>query len=96
MSTPTTTAPPTLILYQYPACPYCRRVLDTLDALGVKAELRDTRADPRHRAALVALMGDSQVPTLLIDGEPMRESADIVDWLYETFGGGRRPPRSGW
>lgn len=85
-----------LILYEYPTCPYCRRVLDAIDALGVKVELRDTIREPRHRDALIKRMGSGQVPTLLIDGEPMRESNDIVAWLYKEYGDGKAPPKRGW
>lgn len=87
---------PELILYQFPSCPYCRRVLDAIDTLGVKVELRDTITNPRHRQDLIALMGSGQVPTLLIDGEPMRESADIIAWLYQRYGQGKAPPRTSW
>ena len=86
-----------LILYEFPSCPYCRRVLDAIDDLGVEVELRDTIQQPAHRDELRRLMGSTQVPTLLIDGKPMRESADIIDWLYTHYGEGKKPPqRRGW
>jgi glutathione S-transferase len=44
-------------------------------------EQRDTRQDPSAREALRALNGHTQVPCLLIDGQPLLESADIIDWL---------------
>jgi glutaredoxin len=43
--------------------------------------MRDTRLQPEHRQALIARTGRTQVPCLFIDGEPMFESEDIVEWL---------------
>ena len=89
-------ATPELILYQYPSCPFCRRVLNAVDDLKVDVEMRNTMTNPKNRSDLVSLMGSSQVPTLLIDGSPMRESADIINWLYKEYGKGKEPPRSSW
>lgn len=71
----------TLVLYKFDSCPYCRRVQRVLDQLDLEVELRDTRENPEHRRALRQQTGRTQVPCLFIDGEPMFESADIVDWL---------------
>ena len=83
----------TLVLYEYESCPYCQRVLRAIKDLGLKVELRDTLMNHTHLRDLVALMGSTQVPTLLIDGQPMRESADIVAWMYRQYGQGRSAPR---
>jgi len=72
---------PHLVLYKYDACPYCRKVLRALDRLGIDVEMQDTRQDPEARRALRAKTGRTQVPCLFIDGEPMFESDDIIDWL---------------
>ncbi|MEM6928818.1 MAG: glutaredoxin [Myxococcota bacterium] len=82
------TPPPTpdrdreLILYQSNYCPFCRRVTQMLDELGDAAsvEVRDTMV-PEHRHALWTLTGRTQIPCLLIDGEPLFESLDINAWL---------------
>lgn len=73
--------PVELVLYKFDACPYCRRVQRHIEALGLVIEQRDTRQDPGAREALRALNGHTQVPCLLIDGQPLLESADIIDWL---------------
>jgi glutaredoxin len=52
-----------------------------LDQLGLAVEQRDTRTHPEHRQALREKTGRTQVPCLFIDGEPMFESADIIEWL---------------
>ncbi|RME21085.1 MAG: glutaredoxin [Deltaproteobacteria bacterium] len=70
-----------LVLYKFDSCPYCRRVLRTLDELAVEVDLRDTLQDRHHGTALFELTGRTQVPCLVIDGTPLFESSDIVDWL---------------
>lgn len=75
-----------LVLYKYDSCFYCRRVFQAIERLGVQVEYRDVRDDPAWRADLRERTGRSQVPCLLVDGEPMFESRDIVAWLEERFG----------
>ena len=78
---PDPAAPHTLVLYQYASCPYCRRVLQRLPALGLDVTLRDTLRDRAAADELRRVTGRGQVPCLFIDGEPMFESADIIDFL---------------
>jgi glutathione S-transferase len=40
---------------------------------------------PEAEDRLNALTGRSQVPCLVIDGEPMLESGDIVQWLQSNL-----------
>ncbi|GEM_PF-1062858 len=75
-----------LVLYKYDACPYCHRVQSWLDGRDVPVVFRDTRQDPQAREELLALTGRTQVPCLVIDGTPMFESDDIVDWLQDHYG----------
>jgi len=81
--------PGQLELYFFPDCPYCRKVLGAIDDLGIrdKVVLLDARNDPKKKEALIGLTGKTQVPCLVIDGEPMHESEDIKQYLYQTFGG---------
>ena len=76
-----------LELYYYPECPYCQRVLRALDELGAKGAVtfRDIHADDNARQTLVAVGGKQQVPCLFIDGTPLYESGDIVEWLRRRF-----------
>jgi glutaredoxin 2 len=81
-----------LSIYGYPQCPYCRRVLDVVSSLGLEIPLRNTLRDSDHRGALVAALGRATVPVLLIEeqaGDPkwLPESADIVRYLADRFGG---------
>ena len=70
-----------LVLYSSLTCGYCHRVFAHLDRLGLEVEVRDVRVDPEAYAVLQEKTGRGQVPCLFIDGEPLFESADIMDWL---------------
>jgi glutathione S-transferase len=87
-----------LILYQYDECPYCQKVQRAITDLALqdRIELRNTRRNPAFRDELRGLTGRTQVPCLVIDGRPMLESDDIVDYLYHTYGQGKQPKRSIW
>lgn len=80
-----------LSLYYFDGCPFCVRVLRTIDTLGLDVELRNIYSDPVHLAALREVRGRTTVPVLRItsaDGEErwMPESADIVRYLQATYG----------
>ena len=75
-----------LDLYYYPECPYCQRVLRAIDAHGWKGiTLKNIHADAEADATLVRVGGKHQVPCLFIDGVPMYESLDIIDWLTKEL-----------
>jgi glutaredoxin 2 len=80
-----------LALYGYPQCPYCARVLNAIESLGLDIPLRNTMLDGDHRDAIVEAMGRSTVPILRIDHADgkvdwLPESADIVRFLVSRFG----------
>ena len=70
-------------LYHRWHCPYSKRVRDFVDenALGENIEFLELGEAEGAEAKLTDLTGLSQVPCLVVDGEPILESADIVDWL---------------
>ena len=72
---------PTLVLYYFPECPYCFRVLEAIKAADIDVELRNTRQNPDDRQFLLDTVGKTQVPCLFIDGNPMHESTDIIHYL---------------
>lgn len=76
-----------LELYYYPECPYCQKVLRAIDELGAAGVvvLRDIHADDDALRLLDAVGGKRQVPCLFINGVPLYESGDIVDWLRSRF-----------
>jgi glutaredoxin len=77
-------------LYQLPTCPFCVKVRRTMRRLNLPLELRDVRADGRHRQDLISGGGKMKVPCLRIDhadghSEWMYESGDIVAYLEGRF-----------
>ncbi|MBK79351.1 MAG: glutaredoxin [Gammaproteobacteria bacterium] len=88
------------VLYQYDACPFCRRVRQFVAQAGIDLETRDTLRDPEARRELVEGGGRSMVPCLRIerDGDVqwLYESLDIIDYLrryHEAAGDGRANAR---
>jgi len=77
---------PELTLYFFPSCPYCRVVLDCLDRQDRKIPMRDIQKEAGAREDLLEIGGKGQVPCLVIDGKPLYESGDIVDWLEANPG----------
>ncbi len=77
-------------------CPYSARVRDFIDEQGLKDQIDYTEINEVEGAKdkLSQLTGKSQVPCLVIDGEPMLESGDIVQWLQQNLTGARGAPRS--
>lgn len=80
----------TLALYMTPFCPFCVRVMNTIEELGIEIEFRDIFADRTHREALVAARGRATVPVLRITGDDgerwMPESRDIIRYLKKMYG----------
>jgi len=82
---------PRLALYQFAGCPFCTRVSNAIEALGIEVEVRDTLYDAGRGRELVEATGRQTVPVLRIE-EPdgsvrwLPESAEIVAYLEERFG----------
>jgi glutaredoxin 2 len=72
-------------LYYYDSCPFCARVLRSLNQVKVDVELRNVMSDSNHRSALQQATGRTTVPCLRIDNgtdsEWMFESMDIMRFL---------------
>lgn len=83
-----TQPPALLVLYNFEASPWCRRVREVLNEFDLHAHVKNVAKASPHRAELVALGGKMQVP-FLVDpntGTSMYESADIVAYLERTYG----------
>ena len=76
-----------LDLYYYDSCPYCQKVLRAMRRLGIedKITLKNILVSDEAAETLVRVGGKRQVPCLFIDGDPMYESDDIVQWLTHEF-----------
>lgn len=72
---------PSMVLYYFPECPFCHKVLETLKTLNVNVELRNTRENPEYKNFLKETVGKTQVPCLFVNDQPMHESMDIIRYL---------------
>lgn len=71
-----------LELYKFDTCPYCVRVFKAIEKSGrTDIEMHDIMKSEADYKRLLAVGGIDQVPCLFIDGTPMYESLDIIDWL---------------
>ncbi|XP_008219087.1 PREDICTED: uncharacterized protein LOC103319337 [Prunus mume] len=91
----TTLDPPMhLQLFEFEACPFCRRVREALTELDLSAEVYPCpKGSVRHREMVKRFGGKEQFP-FLIDpntGISMYESGEIVKYLFEQYGKGRKP-----
>ncbi len=83
-----------LELYEFEACPYCRKVREALTMLDLEAMIYPCpKSGPRFRKEVVAKGGKAQFPYLVDPntGKAMYESDDIIAYLYENYGDGRAP-----
>jgi glutaredoxin len=94
---PRTSRPELLFeLYEFEACPYCRIVREALTELDLDAMIRPCpKGGMRFRPDVLKKGGKAQFPYLHDPntGVSMYESADIVRYLFETYGGGTVPLR---
>ena len=70
-----------LTLFKSDTCFFCHRVLGVVQSLKIPLTLKDTRKDPEARSMLVAVGGKRQVPCLFINGRPLYESSDIINFF---------------
>ena len=73
-------ATPTLALYHTPWCYYCQKVIKYLDRIHKTVPLKDVDY-LCNKEELKKIGGKSQVPCLVIDGQALYESNDIIAWL---------------
>ena len=73
-----------LELFMKPTCPYCVKVMNFMSENNITIPLRDIVADESAAETLMAIGGKRQVPCLLIDGKPLYESGDIIEWLRDN------------
>lgn len=76
-----------LELFKRDTCPYCVKVQMFIEELGVEDQITqlDISKDPAARKRLVEVGGKQQVPCLFIDGKPLYESNDIINWIEENL-----------
>ncbi|KAM7278261.1 hypothetical protein ACFE04_005395 [Oxalis oulophora] len=83
-----------LQLFEFEACPFCRRVREALTELDLSVEVYPCpKGSARHRDMVRESGGKEQFP-FLIDpntGISMYESGEIVKYLFQQYGKGKKP-----
>ena len=93
-------APPAaemLVLYEFEACPFCRRVREALVDLDLEVTVRPCpKGSVRHRGEVLARGGRATFPFFVDEaaGVALYESSEIVAHLYREYGppGAEVPP----
>ncbi|WP_078809195.1 glutathione S-transferase family protein [Selenihalanaerobacter shriftii] len=74
-------------LYQFETCPFCIKVRNKLDELGLDYETIETPRDRDKRTKVKELTGQILVPVLEDnDGTVVYDSSRIVEYLDEQYG----------
>lgn len=70
-----------LTLFYKPTCPYCVKVLSYMEEQDIACNMKST-LEPGVRDELISIGGKGQVPCLVIGGQPLYESDDIIEYLH--------------
>lgn len=76
---------PELTLYHFASCPFCVKVRNYLKDNNISIEQKDTHEDENAKNELMSIGGKTQVPCLFIDGKPLYESDEIIDWFKDNY-----------
>jgi len=83
-----------LQLYEFEACPFCRKVREVLSILDLSVEIYPCpKGGERYRPEVVRRAGKEQFPWLVDPntGVEIYESDEIVRYLFENYGEGGIP-----
>jgi len=89
----------TFELYEFEGCPYCRLVREALTELDLDATVYPCpKGGDRYRPRVAELGGKIQFPFLVDpnNGRQLYESAEIVRYLFQTYGTGDLPLHWRW
>ncbi len=75
---------PILDFYYFDSCPYCQRVMRVIDELKISVNYMNIYENTNNMEKLIYITGKKTVPCLFIDGVPMHESSDIMEWLQKN------------
>ena len=73
-----------LMLYYSPYCQYCIRVRRFMSQNDISVPEKDISRDSNARRELIEAGGKGQVPALMIDGQVLYESNDIIQWFKQN------------
>lgn len=85
-----------LQLWEFEACPFCRKVREVMTELDLDYVCHPVARGSNNREDTPDHGGRKYFPHLVDPntGVSMKESEDIIDYLHETYGPGRRPAAS--
>ncbi|WP_255152727.1 glutathione S-transferase N-terminal domain-containing protein [Halorarius halobius] len=88
MSESPSTDDPAITLYRLQACPFCERVVRKLDEYDLNYRSRFVEAMHSERDVVKRISGKRTVPAIVDEntGVTMSESANIVEYLDNTYG----------
>lgn len=78
-----------ITLYELPGCPYCAKVIDKLDELGLEYDSIEVPRAHGERTEVEEVSGQTGVPVIIDeehDVHGMPESDDIVAFLEKNYG----------
>lgn len=70
-----------LMLYYASTCPYSRKVLNYLNSIEKTVPMKDVSRNAEAKREFLELGDIKVVPCLTIDGTPLYDAYDIIDWL---------------
>ena len=90
MSDAASTDDPQITLYRLQACPFCERVVRPLQEYDLDYRSRFVEAMHSERDVVKRVSGKRTVPAIVDErtGVTMSESANIVEYLENTYGDG--------
>ncbi|WP_049969313.1 glutaredoxin family protein [Haladaptatus cibarius] len=82
-------ADPAITLYRLQACPYCERVVRKLHEYDLPYQSRFVEPMHSDRNVVKRISGKRTVPAVVDEdtGVTMSESANIVEYIENTYGG---------
>jgi len=72
-------------LFYRSTCGYCLKVLRFISQSDISLPLKNVSENPEVRQELITIAGKTQVPCLVVNGEPLHESDSIIEWLKEHW-----------
>ena len=74
-----------ILFFYIPGCPYCKRVQKVLDMQERPYTLIDVKK-PKNKKIMMQKRHNQKtsVPFMIIDGKPIDESDQIIDYLYNA------------
>ncbi|WP_027338828.1 glutathione S-transferase family protein [Halonatronum saccharophilum] len=73
-------------LYQFETCPFCKKVRDKLESMGLDYEKVEVPRDRGKRTDIKELSGQIKVPVIQdSDGTVVNDSAKIIEYLEENY-----------